>query len=281
MAPVPNTAAANTGRIRAGIGGWTFAPWRGVFYPAGLPQARELEYASRQLTSIEINGTFYGPQSPASFQRWHDETPDDFVFSMKAPRSVTYKRELAEAGPAIERFFATGVGELKGKLGPILWQLAPTRRFEAGLIDAFLGLLPKALDGHPLRHVLEAAHASFSDPAAIALLRRHGVAQVLIDSDKKAMRADATADFVYARLQQTQSDQPTGYPPADLDRWAQRFQGWAAGTPPADLALAAPDDPAPAVPRDCFVYFISGAKERAPAAARAFIERISGERIGG
>lgn len=266
----------NTGRIRVGVGGWTFPPWRGRFYPKGLPHARELEFASRQLSSIEINGTFYGPQSADSFRRWHDETPDDFVFSMKAPRSITYKRELAEAGPAIERFLGTGVPGLKAKLGPILWQLAPTRRFDPALIDAFLGLLPRAVDGRPLRHVLEAAHDSFSDPAAVALLRRHGVAQVLIDSGKKAQRADATADFVYARLQQTQADQPAGYPGGDLDRWAGRFQGWAAGAAPGDLPLAAPADPAPAIPRDCFVYFISGAKETNPAAARAFIERIGG-----
>src|SRR5205823_10068117 len=168
--------------IRVGIGGWVFEPWRGVFYPKGLPQARELAHASRQLTSIEINGTFYGTQKPDSFLRWAEETPDDFVFSLKGPRYATHRRVLAEAGPSIERFFASGVLGLKSKLGPVLWQLPPTKAFDAGDFAAFLALLPKHLDGRAIRHAVEVRHDSFLDTAFVALLREHAVAAVLVDS---------------------------------------------------------------------------------------------------
>ena len=149
------------GTIRVGIGGWVFAPWRGAFYPSGLVQARELFHASRQVTAIEINGTFYGAQKPASFRRWHDETPDDFVFSVKGPRFVTHRRDLATAGPSVDRFFAGGVTELGTKLGPILWQFTPFMRFDQAAFAAFLALLPREIDGRALRHVVEVRHPSF------------------------------------------------------------------------------------------------------------------------
>src|SRR4249920_2602285 len=187
--------------IRVGIGGWVYEPWRGVFYPKGLPHARELSPASRNVTSIEINGTFYGTQKPASFRRWADETPDDFVFSLKGPRYATHRRVLAEAASSIERFFASGVLELKSKLGPLLWQFAPTKSFDADDFAAFLALLPHRLDGRALRHAVEVRHESFLTPAFVELLRKHSVAVATVDSDKHPLIADVTSDFVYARLQ--------------------------------------------------------------------------------
>ena len=192
--------------IRVGIGGWVFAPWRGEFYPKGLPQARELEHASRQLTTIEINGTFYRTQTPASFRKWGAETPDDFVFSLKGPQFTTNRRVLAEAGESIARFFASGVLELKSKLGPILWQMAPTKKFDPEDFEAFLALLPQSLDGRPIRHVVEVRHESFLVPAFIDLLRKFSVAVVVVESDKHPLIADVTSDFVYARLQRTSEE---------------------------------------------------------------------------
>jgi uncharacterized protein YecE (DUF72 family) len=259
--------------IRVGIGGWVYAPWRGVFYPKGLTQARELEHASRNVTSIEINGTFYGTQKPESFRRWAAETPDDFVFSLKAPRFATHRRVLAEAGPSIERFFSSGLSELKQKLGPILWQFAPTKAFDPDDFAAFLALLPKTLDGLTLRHAIEVRHESFLAPEFIALMRRHSVAVALIESDKHPLIADVTGDFVYARLQDTSEKLATGYPPAALDAWAKRAKTWAAGgIPDNPPTIAAP--PPKKTKRDVFLYMISGAKLRAPAAAMALLERL-------
>jgi uncharacterized protein YecE (DUF72 family) len=259
--------------IRVGIGGWVFKPWRGEFYPEGLPQARELDYASRKLTAIEINGTFYSTQKPESFRRWAVETPDDFVFSLKAPRFATHRRVLAEAGESIERFFSSGVTELKGKLGPILWQFHPGKKFEPDDFAAFLALLPRRLDGKPVRHAVEVRHESFLAPAFIALLREFSVAPVLVESDKHPLIADVTSDFVYARLQRTSEKEKTGYSSRALDAWAKRAQTFADGGSPDDLATIAQASPAPAR-RDVFIYMISGAKVRAPAAAMALIERL-------
>jgi uncharacterized protein YecE (DUF72 family) len=264
--------------IRVGIGGWVYEPWRGAFYPKGLPQARELDYASRQLTSIEINGTFYGTQKPASFRRWADETPDDFVFSLKGPRYATHRRVLAEAGSSIERFFASGLVELKSKLGPIFWQFPPTKSFDAEDFGAFLALLPQRLDGLVVRHAVEVRHESFLSAAFIDLLRKHSVAPVLVDSDKHPMIADVTSDFLYARLQRTAETVKTGYTPAALGTWAKRAQAWAEGAAPDDLKTIA--EPAlqkaksQKAGREVFVYMIAGAKVRAPAAAMALIERL-------
>jgi len=259
--------------IRVGIGGWVFEPWRGEFYPKGLPKAQELSYASRKLTSIEINGTFYRTQKPESFRKWAQETPDDFVFSLKGPQFATNRRVLAEAGDSIERFFASGVLELKSKLGPILWQMAPTKKFDPDDFAGFLALLPKELAGTPIRHVVEVRHESFVTPAFVALARKFSVAIVLVESGKHPPIADVTSDFVYLRLQGTSDKVKTGYPPAALAAWAERARTWAAGGAPDDVATVAGQSPAK-TKRDVFIYMISGAKVRAPAAAMALIEQL-------
>ncbi|HVO13932.1 MAG TPA: DUF72 domain-containing protein [Alphaproteobacteria bacterium] len=268
-------ATAKSGAIRVGIGGWVFEPWRGTFYPKGLAQKRELEFASRKLTSIEINGTYYGSQKPESFARWRDETPDGFVFSVKGPRFATNRRVLADAGPTIERFFKSGVLELKDKLGPINWQMLPTKKFDAADIDAFLALLPKSVEGRAIRHVVEVRHDSFRTKDFVALLRAHGVATVLTDKDAYPQIADATAPFVYARLQCASEDAATGYAPKTLDRWAARAALWSRGKAPDDLAPVAGAEKKPPTSRDVFVYMINGFKPKAPAAAVALIERLS------
>src|SRR5215471_1341266 len=246
--------------IRVGIGGWIFEPWRGEFYPKGLPHARELEHASRKLTSIEINSTFYRTQKPDSFRKWAAETPDDFVFALKGPQFATHRRVLAEAGESVERFFASGVLELKSKLGPILWQMPPFKKFEQEDFAAFLALLPRRVDGHAIRHAVEVRHQSFVDPAFIALSRKFSVAVVLVESDKHPLIADVTGgDFVYARLERTLAKEKTGYPPNALDLWALRARVWADGGVPADLASVADQAPERAK-RDVFIYMISGAK---------------------
>jgi uncharacterized protein YecE (DUF72 family) len=258
--------------IRVGIGGWVFKPWRGTFYPPKLPQARELEHASRALTTIEINGTFYGSQKPESFRRWAAETPDDFVFSLKGPRFATHRGVLAEAGPSVERFFGSGVLELKHKLGPVLWQLPPGKAFESADFAAFLALLPQRLDGRPIRHAVEVRHASFAVGEFVTLMREFKVAVALIDSDKHPLIPDPTSDFLYLRLQRTAEEIETGYAPADLAAWAQRARTFADGGVPADLT---PLTPAPAkASRDVFIYMISGAKVRAPAAAQALLAMV-------
>ena len=242
--------------VRVGIGGWVFPPWRGVLYPKGLPQAKELSHASRQVTAIEINGTFYGSQKPDSFRRWHDDTPDDFVFSVKGPRFATHRKELGSAGPSIERFLASGVLELRDKLGPILWQFAPFLRFDRDGFEAFLALLPHAAEGRALRHVVEVRHQSFADPAFPQLLRRHRIAVALVDDDKYPALEHVTTDFVYARLRRSSLDEPAGYASEALDGWAARARDWRAQG------------------LDAFVYFIDGAKIRAPAAAQALLSRL-------
>lgn len=261
------------GRIRIGIGGWTFEPWRGPFYPAELTQKRELEYASRKLTSIEINGTFYGTQRATSFEKWRDETPDDFVFSLKAPRFATHRRVLAEAGDSIERFFASGVLALKDKLGPINWQFATTKQFDAEDFDAFLALLPKRVEGRAIRHAVEVRHESFRHTEFVSLAREHGVAIVTAGDSDHPQIADVTAPFVYARIMGTVDSQALGYSEPALDAWAARAKTWAEGKQPKDLQTIAPTKGEPA-PRDVYLYVISGHKVRNPAAAMALIERI-------
>ena len=259
--------------IRVGIGGWVFKPWRGTFYPKGLPQARELEYASRALTTIEINGTFYGSQRPESFRRWAVETPDDFVFSLKGPRFTTHRTVLSEAGPSIERFFASGVLELKSKLGPVLWQFPPFKAFEAGDFAAFLSLLPQRLDDRPIRHVVEVRHQSFCAPEFVTLMRKHAVAIAGIESDKHPLIADVASDFVYLRLQRTSEEIESGYSKSDLASWAKRARAFAEGGAPTDLPVLAPA-PQTKSKRDVFIYMISGAKVRAPAAAQALLAQL-------
>jgi len=262
-----------SGEIRVGIGGWTYEPWRGgMFYPKGHAQARELEYASSKVTSIEINGTFYGSQKPASFIKWAEETPDDFVFSMKAPRFAVNRRVLAEAGPSIEKFFTSGVHHLKSKLGPILWQFAPHKKYEHDDFARFMDLLPKSVEGLKLRHAIEVRHESFLVPEFMALLREHNAAIVYAHHDNYPEAADVTADFVYGRLQSSAAKVETGYTTADLKKWKTRAEDWATGTPPKDLPSVA--KPAKPAKTDVFLYFISGAKERNPAAAQALIKEL-------
>ena len=264
---------AKQGSIRVGIGGWTYEPWRKTFYPKGLSQKKELEYASRQVTAIEINGTFYGTQKPAVFAKWRDETPDDFVFSVKALRYATNRRVLAEAGESIGKFVGSGLSELGDKLGPLLWQFAPTKQFDPADFTKFLDLLPRELKGRPLRHVLDVRHATFSTEEFLDLARKYKAATVFADSDDYPSFADVTADFVYARLMRTESKIKTGYPPKALDAWAKRAQEWASGKEPADLPRVA-KPPKAVAQRDVFLFMISGAKERAPAAAQALIGRL-------
>ncbi|MGA0596257.1 DUF72 domain-containing protein [Enterovirga sp. CN4-39] len=259
--------------IRVGIGGWTFAPWCGTFYPKGLPHARELEHASRHVTAIEINGTFYRTQSPESFRKWAAETPENFVFSVKGHRFVTNRKRLAEAGDAVETFIGSGVLELGDKLGPLLWQLAPTKKFEPEDIDAFLRLLPKERGGRPLRHALEVRHETFLTPDLIEILRRHGVPVVFAESDDYPAIADPVGDFVYARLQRCREAEPDGYSPAELDLWAGRAKAWERGEAPEGLPSLSNTAPE-TTKRDVFMFFIAGDKVRAPMAAQALLKRL-------
>ena len=248
--------------IRVGVGGWTYEPWRGTFYPPGLRQADELKHASRALTAIEINGTFYGSQKPESYQKWHDETPEGFKFSLKGPRFAVNRRVLADAGESIARFFGTGMDRLGDKLGPVLWQFAATKQFDREDMAAFIALLPAKLGDRPLQHALEVRHESFRDEAFLRLARDANVGAVFAHAEKYPTPLDATddptADFVYARLQNCAESEATGYPLPELDGWAEQARRWAAsGT------------------RDVYVFFISGAKIRAPAAAQALIARVA------
>ncbi|MBV9077910.1 MAG: DUF72 domain-containing protein [Methylobacteriaceae bacterium] len=263
--------------IRVGIGGWTFAPWRGPFYPPGLPHAQELAYAAGQVTAIEINGTFYRTQSPDSFAKWAAETPDGFVFTVKGHRSVTNRKSLAEAGESIAFFLDSGVAALGPKLGPILWQLAPLKRFAAADLEAFLRLLPPERHGIRLRHALEVRHPSFLDPAFAELAHRYAIPVVYADHESYAALADPSGDFVYARLQRAKDSEPAGYAGQALDAWADRARIWERGGVPADLprvGTGAVPPPGEEAARDVFVFFIAGDKVRNPAAATALISRL-------
>lgn len=262
--------------IRVGIGGWTFEPWRDNFYPADLPQKQELHYASRQVTAIEVNGTYYSTMKPESFRKWHDETPEDFVFSLKASRFATNRKLLAGAGESIARFVESGVAELKDKLGPIVWQFMPTKVFDAEDFAAFLALLPKKEGSRALRHVMDVRHESFMTPDYLALARRHGVATVFTDSPKFPSFANLTADFAYARLMNSDAKLKSGYAPKALAAWAGHAQQWAEGGTPAGLPRVEGVDDVAAKTREVFVFFINGAKEKAPAAAGALLTKLRG-----
>lgn len=262
------------GRIRAGMGGWTFEPWEGTFYPDKLPKKRQLEFASRAVPTIEVNGTYYSGFTPATYAKWAAETPDGFVFSIKGNRFVTNRKVLAEAGPSLEKFFAQGLEELGPKLGPIVWQFANTKRFEAADFEAFLGLLPRRHGGRDLRHALEVRHASFCVPDFVRLARRHGMAICYAHHHDYPEIADVTADFVYARLQKGEDAVATAYPPQQLDAWAGRLKAWAEGGQPDDLPLVEPDATPPPEPRDVFAYIIHEGKLRAPQGAMALMERV-------
>ena len=262
------------GVVRIGVGGWIFEPWRGVFYPDGLPQKDELAYMSQCLTAIEINSTYYGSQKPETFRKWADQTPDGFVFTLKGSRFSTNRRVLGEAGESVQRFFAQGVLELGDKLGPVLWQFAPTKTFDEADFEAFLKLLPKEAGGRRLRHCVEVRHHSFQVPAFAALLRRHETPVVFADHASYPALADVTGDFVYARLQTGSDDIATAYAEEDLDAWAERLNTWAKGARPADLPAADPGHMADPAPREVFAFVIHEGKVRAPAAAMALIERV-------
>jgi uncharacterized protein YecE (DUF72 family) len=269
----PGKAGKAPGRIRVGVGGWVYEPWRDTFYPPGLAHARELEYLSRRVTAIEINATYYRTQSAASFAKWRDAAPDDFVFAVKATRYATNRRVLGEAGESVERFVASGLTELGPKLGPIVWQFATTKAFDADDFGAFLKLLPARVGTTPLRHAMEVRHPSFMCAEYLALARRHGVATVFADSDDYPSFADVTGDFVYARLMRCESANESGYPAEGIAAWAARAREWSGGRAPAGLAhVEATSATGPA--RDVFMFFISGAKERAPAAAVAALAAL-------
>jgi uncharacterized protein YecE (DUF72 family) len=245
------------GTIRVGIGGWTYAPWRGVFYPPDLPQKRELEYASRALSTLEINATFYGRQKPASWENWEKVAPDGFQFAVKGSRYCVMKSKLAEAGEGLAGFFAQGFAALGPKLGPILWQFTHYRKFDRDDIAGFLDLLPQELDGIRLRHAIEPRNESFRDERFFQLCRERNVAIVMEDSDDYPTIEADTADFAYARLQRMNEDVPTGYDDVALDRFAKKARDWASSG------------------RDAYIFMINGAKVRAPAAAQALQERIA------
>ncbi|HZH44314.1 MAG TPA: DUF72 domain-containing protein [Lysobacter sp.] len=280
--------ARRSGRVRIGISGWRYAGWRGVFYPPGLIQNDELAYAASRFDSIELNGSFYSLQTPTSYQRWHDATPEDFVFAVKAPRFITHILRLRDAEQALANFFASGVLRLRAKLGPILWQLPPSLRFDRERLRTFLALLPRdtaqalrlarrrdvarmrgrsalAIDAsRPLRHALEVRHPSFCSAEAAALLREAGIALVVADTAGRwPLIEQLTTDFIYLRLHGDEVLYTSGYTGEALARWAERIRAWREGSEPADAARL--DAVAPARrPRDVYCYFDNDAKVRAP-----------------
>lgn len=271
--PLDITPPTPTRGIRVGIGGWVYAPWRDNFYPQGLVQRRELEYASRRVTAIEVNGTHYRAQTRATYAKWAAETPAGFVFSLKAPMRITQARDLARVGPQVEDF-AGGVLALGDRLGPLVWQFDAGAAVTRDALKAFVAALPRVLDGRLLRHVLDVREPGLVDARYVALARAQGVATVFTDSPEHPSFADVTADFVYARLMRARSAVKTGYPPVELDAWAGRLHAWAAGGQPGDLPLLDPSHAPPTQPREVFAFFIAADKERNPAAAMALIDRL-------
>jgi uncharacterized protein YecE (DUF72 family) len=262
------------GTIRTGIGGWTFEPWRGTFYPDSLKQKDELHFASRQLKVIEVNGTYYSSQKPETFAKWAADVPEGFIFSLKASRFSTNRRVLAEAGESVTRFLNQGLTELGPHLGPILWQFAPTKRFDPDDFEAFLKLLPANQGGLPLRHVVEVRHETFKVPEFVALLAKYGIAPVCAEHHDYPMISDVTADFVYARLQKGSDDIKTCYPPKELKAWAGRLRTWANGGVPDDLPLIDGGRKVKAEPRDVFAFMIHEGKVNAPHGAIALQNEI-------
>ena len=258
--------------IHVGVGGWDFDPWRGTFYPPGLPKAKQLEYAASQLTATEINATYYKLQKPELFERWAKMVPDGFKFAVKASRFCTNRKILGEGGEAVERFCAQGFVELGDKLGPILWQFMGTKQFDRDDFQAFLKLLPRSQAGVKLRHLVEPRHDSFRNAEFVAMARAASVGIVFADAEDYPCIADISGDIVYARLQRAREEEPTGYDAKALERWAAVARAWGAGESPPGFPYTS--EPAPRQPRETYVFFISGAKVRNPAAARALIERL-------
>lgn len=241
--------------IRVGIGGWSYEPWEETFYPPKLAAAKQLEYASQHVTAIEINATFYRTQTAASFKKWATSTPENFMFSVKAPRAAVQRKDLREAAQSIEWFFNSGVTEMGSKLGPIFWQMAPYKKFDLAEMTAYFDMLPEKVKKLPMRHALEVRHASFTDETFLKLARERNIAVVTVESEKHPLIVEPTADFAYARLELTQADEPTGYPKPALKKWLKTARDWEKKG-------------------DVFLYFISGAKERNPAAAQAMLELL-------
>jgi len=290
---------SGSGTVRIGISGWTYAPWRGNFYPPGLLQADELSYASRQVDTIEINGTFYGLQRPDAFTRWYDETPEGFVFAVKGPRFITHIRRLREIETPLANFFASGVLRLKEKLGPVLWQFPASFRFSPERLDHFFALLPrdteaaatlaegrsdwladrswtKTTQRRELRHAIEIRHQSFLDPSFVALLRRHRVALVFADSVAWPYAEDVTANFVYLRLHGSEELYASGYSDEALEHFAARIKLWAAGREPNDARrITAEPEPGGRIPHDVYAYFDNDAKVRAPVDAHSLRARVA------
>jgi uncharacterized protein YecE (DUF72 family) len=260
------------GRIRVGVGGWDFDPWRGSFYPPGLPKARQLDHMAARLTAIEINATYYKLQKPELFERWAKSVPEHFRFAVKGSRFCSNRKVLGEAGEAVERFCGQGLAELGARLGPILWQFMATKRFDPDDFRAFLALLPRSIAGVELRHAVEPRHESFRDPEFVAMARAAGVAIVFADADDYPCIADLSGDFAYARLQRSREEVATGYESGQLERWAEVAKDWARGESPGGFPYVA-EPPAPRA-RETYLFFISGAKERNPAAAEALIGRL-------
>ena len=288
------------GVVYIGLSGWRYAPWRGVFYPPDLPQRAELAYASRKHPTIEINGSFYSLQRPEFYARWYAETPSGFVFSVKGPRYVTHMLRLNEVDAAVANFFASGVANLADKLGPILWQLPPTLRFEPERVERFLDQLPRDTDeasrlarrrnekvrgrarlvygvNRPMRHAMEVRHPSFVDPAFIRLLRKYRVALVVADTAGKwPLAEDVTSDFVYVRLHGDKEIYVSGYTPTALAFWAERIRAWAAGKEPADARRIAPELRTPRRKRDVYCYFDNDVKVKAPRDAQRLVRLVAG-----
>jgi len=285
--------------VRIGISGWYYGGWRGTFYPRGLRHSDELSYASRQVDTIEINGTHYSLQRPESFARWYDETPESFIFAVKGSRYITHLKQLKDIETPLANFFASGVLRLEDKLGPFLWQFSPRFKFDPSRLESFFALLPRdseaaaalakahdrRLSGRAwtrtecrqhLRHAIEIRHSSFLDPAFVRLLRRHAITLVFADSVEWPYAEDLTADFVYLRLHGSEELYASGYSDEVLDRWAARIKLWARGLEPNDARLIAPDmKPSRRSARDVFVYFDNDAKVRAPFDARSLRTKLA------
>lgn len=271
--PVFGSGVPAVDGIRIGVGGWTYAPWRHAFYPEGLVARRELEYASRRFSTIEINGTFYGARRASEYAQWRMQTPPGFVFSVKAPQHITQRGPLARCGKAAWAFLNGGLAELGDRLGPVLWHMPPSRVFDADDLAAFLDLLPRTLDGRPLRHVIEPTHPSFVDPRYVEVARAFGAATAYTDAPDQPAIADVTGRVVYLRLMRTRVDVAEGYPATEIDAWLDHARTWAAGGEPDGLPRIAAPVP-PLGEREVYAYFIGGAKQRNPAAAMAMISRL-------
>ena len=258
--------------IYVGIGGWVYEPWRGTFFPDKLSQKKELEYAASKLTSIEVNGTYYGAQKPETFAKWRSETPDGFVFSLKGPRFATNRRVLAEGADSIDRFITSGITELKEKLGPINWQFMATKKFDPEDFESFLKLLPKSVEGHTLRHAVEVRNESFQNAEFVDMARHYGVTVITAGGEFPQI-TDITGSFVYLRLMGTVESEARGYSDADIALWADRLRALESGAVPAGMESFG--KPATAEKRDVFAYVISGFKERNPAAAMALIAALA------